>query len=70
MNAEQKKFSRFNVLTINETLEELNDIKNELLEALLGMGTQEKSGKSSYKFGNSTIVFKKEDIVRVKFTDI
>jgi superfamily I DNA and/or RNA helicase len=70
MNADQKKFSKFNVLTMHETLEELNDIKSELLEVLLGMKAQETSGRSSYTFGSSTIFFKKEDRVRVKFTDI
>ena len=69
MNGEQKKL-KFNVLTINETLEELEDIKKELYEVLSGMKAQEMSGKSSYIFKSSTIVFKRGDTVRVKFTDI
>lgn len=70
MNADQKKFSKFNVLAMQETLEELNGIKSELLEVLSGMKDKETSGESSYNFRNSTILFRKEGRVRVEFTDI
>ena len=70
MDDSRKNYRKFNFLTIQEILEELNGIKSELLQVLSGMENQEKSGRSSYNFGNSTILFKKENRVRVGFTDI
>lgn len=68
--AQVERKDKFNVLAVEETLEELDDIKKELNDVLSSMDSQERSGHSIYFFGNSTIIYKKDRVVRVKFTDI
>ncbi len=70
MDANEKPPKRFNVAAMEETLEELNEIKSELHEVISGMKEREKSGKNAYIFSDSRIVFKKEYVVGVRFDDV
>lgn len=67
---DKRSFKKLNTLAINETIQELEDVRKELQENLILMEQLEQRGRSSFEFRSSSIIKREKDTIKVRFMDV